>query len=107
MMSSICLLLLFPLTFWIYRRPLRALRNLVHVLGGHYHLVGYINDNPPGLPSLKKGVLNMKHRFRSTERTQDPHTSGLDRHYARSYSLELDMEILLKGFRKLGEVKMS
>jgi GT2 family glycosyltransferase len=101
-MSSLCLILFFPLTFWMYKRPFKAFANLFHVLGGHYHLVGYINDNPPGLPSLKRGILNMRHRLRKSDPAQGTHASGLDRHYARSYSLELDMEILLKGLRNLG-----
>lgn len=99
--GSLGLLLLYPLTFWAYPRPFRALANIWQVLTGKYHLVGYIEDEPTGLPKLKKGLLNMLHRVRSAG-TSDEHSRGLDRHYARSYSTELDIEILLKGFRNLG-----
>lgn len=99
--GSLILLALFPLTFWSFRRPFRALRNMWNVLIGKYHLVGYIEENPKGLPRLKKGVLNMLHRVKKAPGSTE-HFRGLDRHYARSYSTELDMEILLKGFRNLG-----
>lgn len=98
--GSLALTLLFPLTFWSYRNPFRAFGNIWNVLIGKYHLVGYIEENPKGLPKIKKGVLNMLHRVKMG--ASNEHTQGLDRHYARSYSTELDMEILLKGFRNLG-----
>jgi len=100
--GSLILLALFPATFWSFRRPLGAFRNIWNVLIGKYHLVGYIEENPKGLPRLKKGVLNMLHRVKKAPGGSQEHSRGLDRHYARSYSTELDMEILLKGFRNLG-----
>lgn len=100
--GSLLLLLLFPVTFFLYKRPGKAFMNLARVLGGHYHLVGYIKSNPAGLPEIKKGLLNMLHRVNTKERDSSSHFTGLDRHYAKSYSLELDIEILLKGFRNLG-----
>ena len=99
--GSLVLTVLFPLTFWSYRNPFRAFANIWNVLIGKYHLVGYIDDDPKGLPKLKKGVLNMLHRVKFNASSNE-HSEGLDRHYARSYSTELDMEILLKGFRNLG-----
>jgi len=100
-MGGATLMLLFPLTFWIYPKPLVAMKNLWRVITGKYHLVGYIEDNPPGLPKLKKGVLNMMHRVKTAPESEE-HSRGLDRHYAKSYRPELDWEILLKGIRNLG-----
>ncbi len=99
--GSLALLFLFPILFVIYPNPLLAFRNLWRVILGKYHLVGYIEDNPPGLPELKKGVLNMLHRAGDVPESLT-HFLWLDRYYARSYSPELDWEILLKGIRNLG-----
>ena len=101
LIGSLGLLLLFPILFIIYPNPVLAFRNLIRVISGKYHMVGYIEDNPPGLPELKKGVLNMLHRVSKTQGSPE-YSRGLDRHYARSYSPELDWEILLKGIRNLG-----
>ncbi|MCB9231335.1 MAG: glycosyltransferase [Bacteroidia bacterium] len=102
LLTSIFLLLIYPLTFWLYRKPGKALRNLWNVLRGEYHLVGYIRLHPEGLPEIKQGVLNMLHRVHKRGKNTGDYSAGLDRHYARSYSPELDLEILLKGFRYVG-----
>ncbi|MEM6271478.1 MAG: glycosyltransferase [Bacteroidota bacterium] len=100
--GSGALLLLYPATFWVYRRPGRALTNLWNAFTGRKHLVGYIGPQRPDLPKLKEGVLNMLHRVRSSKPDSEEHSRGLDRHYAASYSPELDIEILLKGIRSIG-----
>lgn len=106
MTSSLVLLWAFPVSFFLYKKPGLALKNLWNVLRGEYHLVGYIKAEPPGLPQIKKGVLNMLHRVKgASSKGEEEHSKGLDRHYARAYSWELDLEILFKGFRKLGEVR--
>lgn len=103
-LSSGTLLLFFPIHFWLHRRPGAAFRNLWNVLRGEYHLVGYIRTDPPGLPHIKRGLLNMLHRVKSKSTSdKEEHSKGLDRHYARSYSVEMDIEILLKGIRNIGE----
>lgn len=105
LLGSVALLLLFPLTFWRYPNPLLAIRNIWNVMRGKCHMVGYIDEQPQDLPKLKKGILNMLHRVKSPTKASEEHSRGLDRHYARAYSTELDIEILLKGFRNLGTVK--
>lgn len=101
-MSSLMLLLAYPIMFWLYKRPGSALSNIWNVLRGHYHLVGYIRKDPEGLPSLKQGLLNMLDRVKGKKGMEEQHSAGLDRHYARSWSWELDVEILLKGLRRIG-----
>lgn len=93
--ASSTLLLLYPLTFFLYKRPLRALGNLWKALTGKVHLVGYIEPNPAGLPKLKPGLLSMRHRASDSAE----HARGLDRHYARAYSVEMDLEVVMKGAR--------
>jgi O-antigen biosynthesis protein len=100
--GSLALLLIFPLTFFVYRRPMAAFQNLWKVLNGKLHLVGYIEANPTGLPKLKPGLLDMRNRTLTRANASEEHSRGLDRHYARTYSPGLDLEILAKGIREIG-----
>jgi hypothetical protein len=59
--------------------------------------VGYIEPNPAGLPKLKPGLLSMRHRASDSAE----HARGLDRHYARAYSVEMDLEVVMKGARSV------
>lgn len=93
--ASATLLLLYPVSFFVYKRPGRALGNLWKALTGKVHLVGYIEAAPKGLPALKPGVLSMNYRTTAS----DEHARGLDRHYARAYSWEMDLEVLVRGVR--------
>ena len=104
---STILLLTSPVLFWMYKNPKGAVSNLLHVLRGDYHLVGYIASEPEGLPKIKAGLLNMLHRMRKNEDSMAQFPDGLDRHYARAYSVALDLEILIKGIRKIGELRMQ
>lgn len=105
--GSALLLLLFPLSFWRYPKPGLALANLWRVLTGRNHLVGYIQPSSKGLPRIKDGILNMLHRVKSSGSMGEEHATRLDQLYARTYSPVLDMEILLKGLRNLGQVRKS
>lgn len=100
--AGLLLLITFPLHFWLYRRPGHAWVNLLKVVGGKMHLVGYINASPAGLPPMRRGVLNMLHRVKGADQASEDHAQRLDSQYARLYSLELDLEILFKGFRRIG-----
>ncbi|MEL6593186.1 MAG: glycosyltransferase, partial [Bacteroidota bacterium] len=99
-LSSGLLLLSFPILFWLYQRPLNALSRLWQVFRRQQHMVGYIHPESTDLPPLKKGLLNMLDRVKGTG--QDLNTHGLDKYYARQYRWELDLEILLKAWRRIG-----
>jgi hypothetical protein len=61
-----------------------------------------VDGRNPELPKLKQGLLNMYHLVRKENQRLQTDPSTLDSFYARSYSPELDMEILLRGFRGIG-----
>jgi hypothetical protein len=98
------LLLAYPLTFWIYRKPWAALKNLTGVLFGDYHLVGYIGGKTHNLPKIKRGLLDMGELFRHRRSTQldENESRRLNLLYARTYSPALDWEIVINGFRNIG-----
>ncbi|MCS6905704.1 MAG: glycosyltransferase, partial [Bacteroidia bacterium] len=102
------LILCFPFLFWLFRKPWQALRNLYRVFWGSYHLVGYIQNNNPDLPRLKYGLLDMRILFNKAEKKRKLNHlefERLDRLYAQTYSLALDWEILITGFRNLDAQK--
>lgn len=94
------LLLSYPLLFWRYRRPGAALRHLGRTLLGQTHLVGYAQASPADLPPLKPAALSLRHRAPAA--LPLPPDEPLDRAYAQRYTWELDVEIILKGWRDMG-----
>ena len=98
--GSAVLIISWPLLWWLYRKPLAAISKLFTVLIGQRHLVGYIHPGSSQLPPIKKGLLNLLNR--GGEAAKKLNTASLDTFYARSYSWELDVEIVLKGWREVG-----
>jgi len=102
---SLLLILLFPLHFFLFKNPLRYLKNLFMVFVGRYSMVGF--DALPGsekaqLPMIRKGILHPSDALK-----KQPDTDNLIRLnmlYAREYSLATDFNILVRGFRKAGRV---
>ena len=97
--GSFILLSLFPISFFLYKKPLSALQNLWQILTGKKHFVGYIQPNPPDLPKLKPAMLNMNLRKGSQDAALNP--ANLDKYYAKSYRWEWDLELIMRGFRDL------
>ncbi len=97
--GSFILLSLFPISFFLYKKPLSALQNLWQILTGKKHFVGYIQPNPPDLPKLKPAMLNMNLRKGSQDVALNP--ANLDKYYAKSYRWEWDLELIMRGFRDL------
>ncbi|MEZ4828187.1 MAG: hypothetical protein R3C61_18160 [Bacteroidia bacterium] len=99
--SSLVLIATFPFLFWLYQRPLVAFSRLLQVLTLRYHMVGYIRPEAEGLPPIKPGILNMLDRVSGRVPMNKVNKEGLDKYYARTYSWDLDLEILIKGWRKI------
>lgn len=99
---SLFLFCTFPLTFWLYEKPGLALKNLWYIFKGKYHLVGYIDGSHPDLPPLKNGILDMRIICHYNQKN----SLVLDKQYARYYSLGLDLQILLQGFRRIGSISL-
>ena len=56
LVSSSLLLVSFPVLFWLYKKPVNALRRLLKVVGRQYHMVGYIHPETKELPEIKPGL---------------------------------------------------
>jgi hypothetical protein len=94
------LLLSYPLTFWIYHKPLAALRSLFGVLLGRYHFVSYSEIPTEEMPLLKEGLLTTDFL-----RAHYPRTLNADLLYAHRYSILLDWKILMLGLPHLGTAR--
>ncbi|MEM9986909.1 MAG: hypothetical protein AAF804_17585, partial [Bacteroidota bacterium] len=94
------LLVTWPLLWWTYRRPLGALKGIIRIFSKRHHLVGYASKDRHNLPPLAPGLLDMRNRVNKPEQLE--HLPSLDRYYAKNYRWDLDLEILLKGWRSLG-----
>ncbi len=98
--AATALLLTWPLLWWTYRRPFGALKGIAHIFRKRHHLVSYAAKAGDELPPLAPGLLDMRYRVSSPE--QLAHLPSLDRYYAKNYRWDLDLEILIKGWRNLG-----
>ncbi|MFN0201329.1 MAG: glycosyltransferase [Bacteroidia bacterium] len=98
---SLLLLLLYPITFFLYKKPFSALSALFQILINQAHFVGYIQASPPHLPKLKPAYLSMLHRNHNAQQTVN--AEHLDKYYAKAYTWDLDLEIVAKAWRSIGE----
>ena len=98
--GSSLLLLSFPLLFWRYQHAAKALKGIIQVLTGRQHLVGYQGEPSDSLPPLKPGLLSLRQRLKQP--SDYPNAKVLDRHYALAYRWELDLEILVKSWSRIG-----
>lgn len=101
---SLILLPIWLFTFWIFRNPWSALRNILIVLFGYKTWVGYAqaddNTTQTVLPKIRKGVLTPLTPYRQNGWNQDT-IERMNLLYARDYSIYKDAEIMYSGFRKI------
>jgi O-antigen biosynthesis protein len=102
--SCLVLLLLYPILIFLVNQPLGLIRNILFVLAGHRSWVSYIRDEHyemERLPHIRKGVLNPLDAF-GKENISEEIKQRLNFIYARDYSTNTDLNIVIKGFRQLG-----
>ena len=92
---------LIPVNIIIMRGHLGIISNIFKVLIGKCTWVGYANHNHDGLPKLRAGILTPVDELPNDN--VDSHTKRqLNLLYAKNYTLEKDITIILKGYRRLG-----
>lgn len=99
---SLLMLLFSPLLIVFVKKRFNFLSNIFRVLGGEKTWVSYANaDNIKLLPSLKKGVVSLLDAQRG--KAVNPVTvQKLNFLYAKDYSVEKDLLIMLKAIRYVG-----
>lgn len=100
---SLVLLAVSPLAMLLTYDPPYFVFNLFRILLGFRSVVGYVPlpDTGSELPPIRRGILYPTDLF--PDRDIDGNTAlTLNMLYARDYRLNNDLNILIKGFRKLG-----
>ncbi len=103
--SSIVLMISLPLSIFVVKKPLGYIRNIFQVMFAGKTWVAYCrtkSHDSEKLPELKHCVLNPAAAISSVHLNE--HTLvRLNLLYARDYKIKNDLNIMLKGFRNMGE----
>jgi O-antigen biosynthesis protein len=102
--SCIVIILLLPVLLFLVHRPIGLIRNILLVIISSRSWVSYIRDESydiERLPHIRKGILNPLDAF-GDDKISEEIKQRLNIIYARDYSTNTDLNILIKGFRHLG-----
>jgi lipopolysaccharide/colanic/teichoic acid biosynthesis glycosyltransferase len=105
-LTSLTLLLFYPVAMFIVRNPVGLFRNIFSVMFSFKSWIGFTphaSDDASKLPEIKQGILNPLDAFRNKNVPEET-TTRLDLLYARDYKLTNDLNIIVRGFRNLGRI---
>ena len=97
--ASLCLAIGFPVIVFFMERPSGLFKNIIDVLFGIKSWVGFSAGS--SLRIGKKGVLKPSDILAGAEITEED-INRLNINYTNNYSINKDMVILLRCFKKLG-----
>lgn len=100
-LGSFIFILGLPILIFAFKNKKQFVRNIFSVLIGKISIVGYLGsktNHSNQLPRIKGGILNPTD---SLSFTDDSLTDKLNLIYARDYSIQKDLGILLKAWKKL------
>jgi len=102
--TCIGLTVMLPVLIFLVYNPLGFLRNIILVAVSLRSWVGYIKDehyDRERLPHIRNGILNPLDAF-GKDKISEEIKQRLNYIYARDYSTNSDLNIIVKGFRHLG-----
>jgi hypothetical protein len=102
--TSFGIIIMLPVLIFLVNKPLGLLRNIFLVIISLRSWVGYIHDenyDKERLPHIRKGILNPLDAF-GKDKLSEEIKQRLNFIYARDYSTNSDLNIIVKGFRQLG-----
>ena len=104
-MVSLVLLLISPVAMWFVAKPFGLIPNIFRVLFNKRTWVGFHpgEKGKRSLPAIKKGVLNPLSHL-PKEKVHKEMISRANLIYAKDYRWSNDIQQVMRGFRKLGEV---
>lgn len=100
-LSSVLLMLLFPLNVFIVGRPFGSLKNACRVIVGQRTWVGY-SGSGSNLPPIRRGVLGTNALPPHATPKAEAGLHLLDQMYARDYHVYRDLYLITKGYKWLG-----
>jgi hypothetical protein len=102
--ACIAVIAMLPVLIFLVNKPWGMLRNIFMVAISMRSWVGYIHDehyDRERLPHIRKGILNPLDAF-GKDKISEEIKQRLNFIYARDYSTNSDLNIIVKGFRQLG-----
>ena len=102
--ATILLLCILPLGLLLIKNRLQFITNLAGVFIGSYSWVGFSKLNRPNheqLPKIKKGILSPSDRIPNLGENEIE-LQKLDLIYAKDYQIMHDIQIIWRGFQRLG-----
>lgn len=100
---SIVGIITIPLSVWFFENKKQFGKNLVLLLFGKKTCVGYIlSATQSNLPKIKSGIL---HPVSGEFEISEKHADKLNLIYARDYSVQKDLSILVKFWKKMDNSK--
>jgi len=102
--ASFMLILLYPVIMFFVKQPLHLFQNILQVIHAQKTWVGYASSsNIKLLPKLKPGILTPVISYKN-QWLNETTIQKMNFLYAKDYSLEKDLIIMLKSIRHLGNV---
>jgi len=100
--TSLVMILLFPMTFYVVKRPGRLIANCMKVFLGNRTWVGYSNElNTNKLPKIRNGIIHPYFILPNYE-PNEVVKNHLDLQYARNYTAIQDLLLIFRNYRYLG-----
>ncbi len=100
--SSLVLLVSFPVLVFTVKNQGQAFLNILGVLSGRYSWVGFHpSPDQPRLPSIRPGILFPSDALGGADIPQET-KDNLNLMYVKNYSVFTDTGILMRGFREIG-----
>lgn len=101
---SITLLFSIPVTVFMVKNPGGFIKNIIRVLFAERSWVGYCKtpvQERHQLPKIRKGILDPADALNVSSLSMETR-ERLNLLYARNYHVKNDLNVIIKGFRKLG-----
>ncbi len=103
-LTSLILIICYPVLFFFIKKPGRYLMNCLKVLTGIKTWIGFYTDpklNNGKLPSLKKGIFTPLDGLKKTNFSNDM-IEKINLLYSKDYKLENDLSIVFKNILQIG-----
>jgi hypothetical protein len=100
--ASFCFIF-YPILMWFVQKKRRFFYNIIHCFIGKKTWVGYAPTQTNSLPKLKMGILYPTDALNLKDCTEDM-IQQISTLYAKDYKLVNDINIIAKGFKKLGKI---
>lgn len=100
---SLVLITVFPLTFWVTKKPHKHFYNLFLILFNHASFVSFdsLSASDIHLPLIKKGILFPSDSLIKSEKSLQ-NVKRINLIYAKEYKISNDFLILFRGLKNLG-----